>query len=60
MAGLRTDYKEDPLITQCAIAYINWRCNGGQGDWEPFRRKWLADNANAEQQRNEQEAKDGN
>lgn len=47
MAGTTTDYKEDQLITQCAIAYINWRCNGGQGDWEPFRRQWLIENAKA-------------
>lgn len=39
---------EDPLITQAAIAYINWRSSGGQGDWEPFRRQWLMDHAAAE------------
>lgn len=39
---------EDPLITQAAIAYINWRSSGGQGDWEPFRRQWLKDHAASE------------
>ena len=28
---MANEYKEDPLVTQAAIAYINWRSNGGQG-----------------------------
>lgn len=40
--------KEDPLITQAAIAYINWRSSGGQGEWEPFRRQWLIDQGSAD------------
>lgn len=39
------DFKEDPEVTQAAIAYINWRCAGGQGDWEPFKRQWLKERA---------------
>lgn len=38
-------FKEDPEVTQAAIAYINWRCAGGQGDWEPFKRQWLQERA---------------
>jgi hypothetical protein len=53
------EHKEDPLVTQAAIAYINWRSNGGQGDWEPFRRKWLIDHAMAEKMALEKGAKDG-
>ena len=39
---------EDPLITQAAIAYINWRSEGGQGEWRKFCRQWLLDHAAAE------------
>ena len=53
------EHKEDPLVTQAAIAYINWRSNGGQGEWEPFRRKWLMDHALAEGVALERGAKDG-
>jgi hypothetical protein len=53
------EHKEDPLVTQAAIAYVNWRCSGGQGDWEPFRRKWLMDNALSEKIAKERKAKDG-
>lgn len=52
-------YKEDPIVTQAAIAYINWRSNGGQGGWEPFCRKWLMDHALAEKMALEKGAKDG-
>jgi hypothetical protein len=52
-------HKEDPLVTQAAIAYINWRSNGGQGEWEPFRRKWLMDHALAESIALGRGAKDG-
>ena len=40
--------REDPLITQAAIAYINWRSSGGQGEWKKFCRQWLLDHAAAE------------
>lgn len=59
MANLKTEYTEDPLITQCAIAYINWRCSGGQGDWEPFRRQWLLEHAAAETARLKKETVNG-
>jgi hypothetical protein len=52
-------YKEDPLITQAAIAYINWRVAGGQGDWEPYKRQWLIDHEASERIANERKATDG-
>lgn len=30
----------DPVLTQCVIAYCNYRVEGGQGDFEPFKRDW--------------------
>jgi hypothetical protein len=56
---MANDYKEDPLVTQAAIAYVNWRAEGGQGDWEPFRRQWLIDHGKAQLMANKKEAKDG-
>lgn len=32
--------KEDPLFTQCVIAYCNWRKDGGQGSFDLFKRDW--------------------
>lgn len=32
--------KRDPEFEQCVIEYVNWRTNGGQGEFEPFRRQW--------------------
>lgn len=46
---------EDPLITQAAIAYINWRSSGGQGEWEQFRRQWLMDHGSADDAANKRE-----
>lgn len=61
MAGecVPTHTKEDPLVTQAAIAYISWRCAGGQGDWEPFRRQWLMDHCKEHMAANKTEATDG-
>ena len=61
MAGelVLTNTKEDPLVTQAAIAYINWRSEGGQGDWEPFRRQWLINHGKAQLLAESKKAKDG-
>lgn len=32
--------KEDPVFTQCVIAYCNWRKAGGQGSFDVFKRDW--------------------
>jgi hypothetical protein len=52
-------HTEDPLVTQAAIAYVNWRAEGGQGDWETFRRQWLIDHGKAQLMANKKEATDG-
>jgi len=33
---------EDPVLTQCVIAYCNWRRAGGQGGFDLFKRDWYA------------------
>jgi hypothetical protein len=40
--------KEDPDVTKAAIAYIHWRIDGGQGEFEPFKRRWLIEKAERE------------
>lgn len=37
--------KEDPVFTQCVIAYCNWRKAGAQGSFDLFKRDWYADRA---------------
>ncbi len=32
--------KEDPVFTQCVIAYANWRRDGNQGSFDLFKRDW--------------------
>ena len=34
--------KEDPVFTQCVIAYANWRRNGNQGSFDLFKRDWYS------------------
>lgn len=34
--------REDPVFTQCVIAYCNWRKAGGQGGFDLFKRDWYA------------------
>lgn len=33
---------EDPVFTQCVIAYCNWRRAGGQGSFDLYKREWYA------------------
>lgn len=33
----------DQVLTQCVIAYVNYRQGGGQGDFEPFKRQWYSE-----------------
>jgi hypothetical protein len=34
--------KEDPVFTQCVVAYCNWRKDGNQGSFDLFKRDWYA------------------
>jgi hypothetical protein len=34
--------KEDPVFTQCVIAYCNWRRDGAQGSFDLFKKQWYA------------------
>ena len=37
---------DDPALTQCVIAYVNYRAGGGQGDFDPFKREWYQTQTN--------------
>lgn len=44
----KQDQTHDPVIEQAVVAFVNYRQNGGDMKWEPFRRQWFLDHDNSE------------
>lgn len=42
----KQDEHYDPVIEQAVVAFVNYRQNGGDMKWEPFRRQWYLDREN--------------